>query len=90
MPFSSIHVFRAHWRSTVSIRYLNQGISRVELMVRGMVWLKSGSYDSLNDVGIYILNLEHRQRLKGRGGQRKLVASLQGLITAGQLNQHNL
>ena len=44
--------------------YLNDGQLHVELMGRGMAWLDTGTYDSLQEAGAYIRTLEHRQGLK--------------------------
>ena len=44
--------------------YLKEELLRVELMGRGMAWLDTGTYDSLNDAASYIRTLEHRQGLK--------------------------
>ena len=44
--------------------YLEQGQLRVELMGRGMAWLDTGTFDSLQEAGAYIRTLEQRQGLK--------------------------
>ena len=44
--------------------YLDDGLLKVELMGRGMAWLDTGTFDSLQDAGAYIRTLESRQGLK--------------------------
>ena len=44
--------------------YLNEGLLNVELLGRGMTWLDTGTFDSLNDASSYIRTLENRQGLK--------------------------
>ncbi|MEL0340314.1 MAG: glucose-1-phosphate thymidylyltransferase RfbA, partial [Synechococcus sp.] len=39
--------------------YLKDGQLQVELMGRGMAWLDTGTYDSLQEAGAYIRTLEH-------------------------------
>jgi glucose-1-phosphate thymidylyltransferase len=65
--------------------YLEEGQLRVELMGRGMAWLDTGTYDSLNDAASYIRTLEHRQGLKV--GCPEEVAWRQGWIDNEQLNR---
>ena len=65
--------------------YLEDGLLRVELMGRGMAWLDTGTYDSLNDAGGYIRTLEHRQGLKV--GCPEEVPWRQGWISSDVLEQ---
>ena len=44
--------------------YLTEGMLQVERMGRGMAWLDTGTYDSLQEAGAYIRTLEQRQGLK--------------------------
>ncbi len=44
--------------------YLDDGLLTVELMGRGMAWLDTGTFDSLQEAGSYIRTLECRQGLK--------------------------
>ena len=44
--------------------YLNQNQLNVEIMGRGMAWLDTGNFDSLQDAGNYIRTMENRQGLK--------------------------
>ena len=44
--------------------YLAEGTLQVERMGRGMAWLDTGTYDSLQEAGAYIRTLEQRQGLK--------------------------
>ena len=51
--------------------YLDEGSLDVELMGRGMAWLDTGTFDSLQQASSYIRTLEKRQGLKigcPRGG----------------------
>lgn len=44
--------------------YLNRGTLRVERLIRGTVWLDTGTHDSLVEATNYIQVIEHRQGLK--------------------------
>tara|TARA_Y100001968_G_scaffold148472_1_gene135779 strand:+ start:628 stop:1512 length:885 start_codon:yes stop_codon:yes gene_type:complete len=50
--------------STLNQMYLEEGLLNVEVMSRGMAWLDTGNFDSLQEAGSYIRTLEHRQGLK--------------------------
>ena len=63
--------------------YLSEGLLRVERMGRGMAWLDTGTYDSLNAASSYIQTLENRQGLKV--GCPEEISWRQGWITSEQL-----
>ena len=65
--------------------YLEDGVLNVELMGRGMAWLDTGTFDSLQEAGAYIRTLEQRQGLKV--GCPEEVAWRQGWIDAAQLDR---
>ena len=65
--------------------YLEQGKLRVELMGRGMAWLDTGTFDSLQEAGGYIRTLEQRQGLKVACPEE--VAWRMGWISADQLQK---
>jgi glucose-1-phosphate thymidylyltransferase len=65
--------------------YLEDGVLNVELMGRGMAWLDTGTFDSLQEAGAYIRTLEQRQGLKV--GCPEEVAWRQGWIDAAQLER---
>ena len=65
--------------------YLEQGQLRVELMGRGMAWLDTGTFDSLQEAGAYIRTLEQRQGLKVACPEE--VAWRLGWISAAQLQE---
>jgi len=44
--------------------YLEENKLKVEILKRGVAWLDTGTFDSLNDAGSYIRTLENRQGLK--------------------------
>ncbi len=63
--------------------YLDKKSLQVELMGRGMAWLNTGTYDSLNDAASYIRTFEQRQSLKV--GYPEEVAWRQSWINASRL-----
>jgi len=63
--------------------YLNEGLLNVELFGRGMIWLDTGTFNSLNDASSYIRTLENRQSLKV--GCPEEVAWRQGWIDSNHL-----
>ena len=65
--------------------YLEEHQLTVELMGRGMAWLDTGTFDSLQEAGAYIRTLEQRQGLKV--GCPEEVAWRQGWIDRAQLEQ---
>ena len=65
--------------------YLEQQQLTVELMGRGMAWLDTGTFDSLQEAGSYIRTLEQRQGLKV--GCPEEVAWRQGWIDRSQLER---
>ena len=65
--------------------YLEDGLLNVELMGRGMAWLDTGTFDSLQEAGAYIRTLEQRQGLKV--GCPEEVAWRQGWIDEAQLER---
>ena len=50
--------------TSINQKYLKSGLLNVELIGRGMAWLDTGTFDSLQDAGKYIKTLENRQGLK--------------------------
>jgi glucose-1-phosphate thymidylyltransferase len=65
--------------------YLEEQQLTVELMGRGMAWLDTGTFDSLQEAGAYIRTLEQRQGLKV--GCPEEVAWRQGWIDCSQLEK---
>lgn len=65
--------------------YLEEQQLTVELMGRGMAWLDTGTFDSLQEAGAYIRTLEQRQGLKV--GCPEEVAWRQRWIDRAQLEQ---
>jgi glucose-1-phosphate thymidylyltransferase len=63
--------------------YLEEQQLTVELMGRGMAWLDTGTFDSLQEAGAYIRTLEQRQGLKV--GCPEEVAWRQGWISDEQV-----
>ena len=63
--------------------YLEEQQLTVELMGRGMAWLDTGTFDSLQEAGAYIRTLEQRQGLKV--GCPEEVAWRQGWISDEQI-----
>ena len=50
--------------SDINNLYLKEDSLNVELFGRGMAWLDTGTFDSLNEASIFIKTLENRQGLK--------------------------
>ncbi len=44
--------------------YLKEGNLKIQLMGRGMAWLDTGTFESLNEAGSFIRTIENRQGLK--------------------------
>ena len=65
--------------------YLDEGLLNVELLGRGMTWLDTGTFDSLNDASSYIRTLENRQGLKVACPEE--VAWRKGWIDSNQMRQ---
>ena len=65
--------------------YLAEQQLTVELMGRGMAWLDTGTFDSLQEAGTYIRTLEQRQGLKV--GCPEEVAWRRGWIDGSELEQ---
>ena len=43
---------------------MEEGLLNLKMMGRGSAWLDTGTFDSLQDAGVYIRTLEKRQGLK--------------------------
>ena len=65
--------------------YLNEDLLNVEVLGRGMTWLDTGTFDSLNDASSYIRTLENRQGLKV--GCPEEVAWRKGWIDSNQIQK---
>ena len=65
--------------------YLDEGNLYVETMGRGMAWLDTGSFDSLQEAGAYVKTLENRQGLKI--GSPEEVSWRKGWINDDQLEK---
>ena len=69
--------------TSINQAYLEDGLLRVELMGRGMAWLDTGTFDSLQEAASYIRSLQNRQGLKV--GCPEEVAWRKGWINDDQL-----
>jgi glucose-1-phosphate thymidylyltransferase len=67
----------------VNNEYLRRGNLRLEQFGRGMVWLDTGTYESLQEAASFIETIEKRQGLKI--GCPEEIAFASGLIDASQL-----
>ena len=50
--------------TSINQMYLREGLLKVQIMGRGIAWLDTGTFDSLQEAGAYIKTLENRQGLK--------------------------
>ncbi len=48
----------------INLAYLKEGKLNVEIFGRGMAWLDTGTFDTLQEAGIYVAALQKRQGLK--------------------------
>ncbi len=69
----------------VNRAYLERGALRMEIMGRGMVWLDTGTHESLHEASSFIETIEKRQGLKI--GVPEEIAYRQGFIDADQLRR---
>jgi glucose-1-phosphate thymidylyltransferase len=67
----------------VNVEYLRRGKLRLEQLGRGMVWLDTGTYESLQEAASFIETIEKRQGLKI--GCPEEIAFASGFIDAAQL-----
>src|SRR5687767_13473526 len=67
----------------VNVEYLRRGQLRLEQLGRGMVWLDTGTYESLQEAASFIETIEKRQGLKI--GCPEEIAYASGFIDAAQL-----
>ena len=66
--------------------YLKEGTLKVELMNRGMAWLDTGTFDSLNEASSFIRTIEKRQGLQI--GCPEEISLRMKLITEKQFRQN--
>ena len=71
--------------SSINEMFLKESKLNVEIMGRGMAWLDTGTFDSLNEASNYIRALEKRQGLKI--GSPEEVAWRKGWINDYQLQE---
>jgi glucose-1-phosphate thymidylyltransferase len=69
----------------VNNAYLKSGELDVEVMGRGIAWLDTGTYESLNEASSYIETIEKRQGLKIACPEE--IAYRKGYISEGQLRR---
>lgn len=69
----------------VNAEYLRRGALRLEMLSRGMAWLDTGTYDSLQDAASYVRTIESRTGTKI--GCPEEIAWRQGFIDDGQLRR---
>jgi glucose-1-phosphate thymidylyltransferase len=69
----------------VNSEYLRRGDLRIEQLGRGMVWLDTGTYESLQEAASFIETIEKRQGLKI--GCPEEIAFASGFIDADRLRQ---
>ncbi len=71
--------------TSINQTYLDEGLLKVNKFSRGVAWLDTGTFESLNDAGTYIKTLESRQGLKI--GCPEEIAWRLGLITTKELEE---